>query len=163
MEDMIIKRRLSNFLLQPLVQTKIGLYCIILSLLFASVIAAIVYYNMGQLFQFIIDLTDAPNEVQDIILNHLSSIQIWIYTSLGVYILLIIAVSIWYTHRLVGPMVAFQKHFEALERGDFSHRTNLRRHDAFHDAANALNNATETLGAKSYPRTSRDSDSNTRD
>lgn len=146
--EKLLKRRLSNFLLQPLLQTRIGAYCIILSFIFAGLIAGIVYVHLGQLFAFIIEMTDAPQEVQTIILSYVSSIQTWIYLTLGAYILLVMAVSIWYTHRLVGPMVAFKRHFEALQQSNFSHRTNLRKNDAFHEAATELNRATEILGQK---------------
>jgi methyl-accepting chemotaxis protein len=117
--EKLLKRRLSNFLLQPIIQTRIGAYCILLSFVFAGVTAGIV-----------------------------SSIQTWVYLTLGAYVLIVLAISIWYTHRLVGPMVAFKRHFEALQQGNFTHRTNLRKNDAFHEAANELNKATEMLGAR---------------
>ncbi len=145
MDDRVVKRQLSNFLLQPLLQTKIGLYCIGLSLVFGACVVSILYVNLSQLYSFIIALTDAPEEVETIILNYLSSLQNWIYLSIGTYIGTVVAVSIWYTHRLVGPMVAFKRHFEALDAGDFSHRTVLRKGDAFHEAANTLNQATVSL------------------
>jgi methyl-accepting chemotaxis protein len=146
--EKLLKRRLSNFLLQPIIQTRIGAYCIGLSFLFAGVIAAIVYVHLGKLFGFIIEMTDAPEEVQTIIMSYLSSIQTWVYLTLAAYILFVFAISIWYTHRLVGPMVAFKRHFEALQQGNFTHRTNLRKNDAFHEAANELNKATEMLGVR---------------
>lgn len=146
--EKLLKRRLSNFLLQPILQTRIGAYCIILSFIFTGIIAGIVYFHLGRLFGFIIEMTDAPEEVQTIILSYLASIQTWVYLTLGCYILLVMAISIWYTHRLVGPMVAFKKHFEALQQGNFAHRTNLRKNDAFHEAANELNRATEMLGSR---------------
>ncbi len=153
--EKLLKRRLSNFLLQPLLQTRIGAYCILLSFVFAGIIAMIVYVNLGQLFAFIIEMTDAPDEVQTIINSYLSSIQTWIYLTLGAYIAMVLAVSVWYTHRLVGPMVAFKRHFEALEQGNFTHRTNLRKNDAFHEAANVLNAVTEAMGVKYGDKTPR--------
>ena len=145
MDKRVVKRQLSNFLLQPLLQTKIGLYCIGLSLAFCATLASILYVNLSHLYQFIIDMTDAPDEVETIIFNYLSNLQNWIYLCVSAYILLVVSVSIWYTHRLVGPMVAFKRHFEALDEGDFSHRTILRKGDAFHEAANTLNKATASL------------------
>lgn len=156
--EKLLKRRLSNFLLQPIIQTRLGLYCILLSFLFAGVIAAIVYVHLGQLFGFIIEMTDAPEEVQTIILSYLSSIQTSVYLALGSYILFVLAISIWYTHRLVGPMVAFKRHFEALQQGNFTHRTNLRKNDAFHEAANELNKATEIIGARFGEKSSKSED-----
>lgn len=155
--EKLLKRRLSNFLLQPIIQTRIGLYCILLSFLFAGLIAGIVYVHLGKLFGFIIEMTEAPEEVQTIILSYLSSIQTWVYLTLGAYVLIVLALSIWYTHRLVGPMVAFKRHFEALEQGNFSYRTNLRKNDAFHQTANELNRATEMLGLRFSEKPSKSS------
>ncbi len=146
--EKMLKRRLSNFLLQPTLQTGIGFYCIVLSLIFAGVVAAIIYVQFGNLFQFIIEMTDAPEEVQTIIWSNLSSIQNWIYLSLAVYILIVLAISILYTHRLVGPTVAFRRHFEALQAGNFKYRTHLRKNDAFHDLAEYLNQTTDQLGER---------------
>jgi hypothetical protein len=148
-----LKRRLSNFLLQPILQTRIGAYCILLSFVFAGLIAAIVYVHLGKLFGFIIEMTDAPFEVETIIFSYLASIQTWIYLTLAAYMLIVMAISIWYTHRLVGPMVAFKRHFEALQQGNYSHRTNLRKSDAFHEAAMELNKASEILGSRCGEKT----------
>jgi hypothetical protein len=137
--EMLKKRKLSNFLLQPLLQTKIGLYSIGLSFVFALLIGLICYVNLRELFGLIIEMTDAPREVQDIIYSYLSSMQAWIYLCLAGYIGITIAISIWYTHRLVGPTVAFRKHLEAIDKGEFGHRTVLRKSDAFSEVAEKLN------------------------
>ena len=75
----IKKRKLSNFLLQPLLQTKIGLYCIGLSLVFAALVAWILYSNLGELFEFVIEMTDAPDEMHKIIYREMKSMVIGIY------------------------------------------------------------------------------------
>ena len=147
-EDKVVKRRFSNYLLDPLLQTKIGLYCIVLSLAFSLVIMVVLYHNLSRLFQFIMEMTEAPAEVESIIWTYLNGLQQWIVLCLAVYIMATVGVCIWYTHRLVGPMVAFKRHFEALEKGEFTHRTILRKNDAFHEAANALNRVTGVLGDK---------------
>lgn len=139
------KRKLSNFLLQPLLQTKIGLYSIILSFVFAVLIAIICYVNLGELFVFIIDMTEAPKEVHAIINSYLASMQAWIYLSLIGYVILTIALSIWYTHRLVGPTIAFRRHLEAIDNGEFDHRTILRKNDAFSEVAEKLNEVSANM------------------
>ncbi len=147
-QDRVLKRQLSNFLLRPLLQTKIGLYCILLSLVFTSVLGGLLYVNLAQFFRLVIEMTEAPEEVQTILWQQISSLQTWVYLCLGLYVLAVIAISVWYTHKLVGPVVAFTRHFEALERGDFTVRTNLRKNDAFHEAASQLNKATEALAKR---------------
>lgn len=147
-ENKMLKRRLSNFLLQPSLQTRMGAYCIVLSFLFSILIALIVYFHLGKLFQFIIELTEAPEEVQTIILSYLSSIQTWVYLSLCAYVVLILLISVLFTHKMVGPTVAFRRHCEALQEGDFQFRTNLRKGDAFVEIAELLNATSERLGQR---------------
>lgn len=141
----ILKRKLSNLLLKPLLQTKIGLYFIAITILVALSLAAAIYYHFADLFIAILDLTDAGDEVKDLLNVYWSSIQIWIYGLLAVYVSTTILISIWYTHRFVGPAVAFHKHLVAIANGDYTYRTNLRRHDAFEELADALNLASEGL------------------
>jgi methyl-accepting chemotaxis protein len=144
-KDRVVRRKLTNLLLKPLLQTKIGLYCIMLSVLLAAVIFWIVYHNFADLVLSILELTDAPQEVREIINSYWYSIQFWVYTVLLVYVLLTILISVWYTHRFVGPGVAFHRHLKALAEGDYSYRTVLRRGDAFPEIAEALNQASEAL------------------
>ncbi|SMF59789.1 hypothetical protein [Pseudobacteriovorax antillogorgiicola] len=144
-EPGLTKRKFSGWLLEPLVQTKIGLYCIALSAIFAFVIGIIIYTNFADLVQSILVLTDAPDEVRNIFAEYWSSIQGWIYFSLATYIFATIGVSIWYTHRFVGPAIAFRKHLEEMAKGNFEYQTVLRKGDAMEDVAKALNRASELL------------------
>ncbi len=146
----IKKRRLSNLLLEPLLQTKIGLYCIGLSILFAVVIALILYNNLGTLFDVFFDLTDGSIKLHAVVLSYLENIQAWLFLSAIAYIVLTIGVSIIYTHRLVGPTIAFRRHLDAIKTGDFKHRTLLRKGDAFLEVADRLNEVSELLETKTF-------------
>ena len=143
-------RRLRNMLLQPMLQMKIGIYCVILSLLFAIAVVLVIYLNFQPLAANILELTDVPDELREIINNYWSSSQLWIYGIGALYMIVIIAVSVWYTHRLVGPIVAFSRHIDKLKEGDYSARTFIRKHDAFTDIAIKLNELSEVLNGK-YP------------
>ena len=144
----IRKRKLSNFLLQPLLQTKIGIYSIVLSFVFATIIGYICYQNLASLFDFILDLTDARQEVADVLANTMTTMQAWIYLSLFGYVLATMIISILYTHKLVGPTVAFLRHLDAIKRGDYEHRTTLRKNDAFSEVADKLNEVSEHFAKK---------------
>lgn len=142
------KRRLSNLLLQPLLQTQIGLYCIALSLAFAFFIGMILYQNLGGLFDVFFTLSDGKVMLHTVTSAYLQNIRAWVYLCLGAYVLSTIGVSILYTHRLVGPTVAFRRHLDAIEAGDYTYRTVLRKYDAFQEVANRLNEVSEFLESK---------------
>ncbi len=145
MEEKPVKRKLSNFMIRPLVQSKLGIYSIGLTLGFGAFLSFVVYINLSRFIAYTIHLTRAEATIETMLRHDVASIQVFIYLILGAYVTSMVALSIWYTHRLVGPMVAFEKHFESLQNGDFTHRTYLRKSDTFHDAAERLNQATEAL------------------
>ena len=139
------KRKFLGFILKPLIQTKLGLYCIALSVLLVLSLGLIIYSNFADLVESILLLTDAPREVQSIFADYWQSTQGWIYLTLLAYVAATVGVSAWYTHRFVGPAIAFKKHLEEIAVGNYSFRTSLRKGDAFEDVAKALNRASEVL------------------
>lgn len=143
-----VRRKYKNFLLQPGLQTTLGLYSIILSFLFAGTVIAIIYFNFAELIDSILLLTDAPEEVKDIMSSYWRASQVYIYLAVGVYISAMITITIWYTHRLVGPSIAFRRHILALISEKYYARTNLRKGDAFAEVAEALNSLSEALEEK---------------
>lgn len=142
------KRTVKNYLLQPLLQVKLGLYCIILAVLFAVALGAILYFNFAGLINSIILMTDAEAEVRDIFLSYWRDTQMWLYLSVGVYLVATVAISVVYTHKLVGPTIAFRRHLRNLAEGRFNSRTHLRRGDAFSEVADELNHLSEVLERK---------------
>jgi hypothetical protein len=140
-----VKRRLRNLLLQPLLQMKLGFYSILFSLVFALTVGAILYHNFGGLLNAIVLLTDAEEEVRELLLDYWYGTQVWIYISFVVYLLATVAVTIIYTHKLVGPTIAFRRHLASLSAGNYRVRTYLRRGDAFKEVADELNRLSEIL------------------
>ena len=55
------------------------------------------------------------------------------------YLLVVGVLSATYIHRMIGPIVAFRRHIEALKNGDYRSRVRLRKGDAFQDMLNDLN------------------------
>lgn len=139
------KRRIRNFVLQPLLQVKVGFYSILLSALFAASMGAILYFNFSRLVKAVIDLTDAPDDVLDIFKDTWSEVQLWLYLAFAVYLIAQIGLAIIYTHRLVGPTYAFRKHIQSIASGNFRHRTFLRQGDAFVEVAQDLNRLSELM------------------
>jgi len=45
------------------------------------------------------------------------------------YVLLLAAVCVAYTHKLIGPFLPFKRHVEELAKGNYSHRVVLRKGD----------------------------------
>ncbi len=139
------KRKLSNFLLQPLLQIRLGLYAIILSLGFCVSVVGIFYFNFYRFYDLVLELTDLRDEVTEILQSYVQGLTLWLGVILGVYFILTVTVSIFFTHKLVGPTYAFRRHIRELMRGNYTSRVVLRKHDAFQEVADDLNELAATL------------------
>jgi hypothetical protein len=139
------KRSLKNYLLQPLLQVKLGLYCITLSVVFSAALGVILYSNFADLIDSVVMMTDLEDDVRDLFISYWKSTQIWIYLVFIVYLVSTISVSVLYTHRLVGPTIAFKRHVSSLIAGRYNARTYLRKGDAFIELGDELNNLSELM------------------
>lgn len=61
------------------------------------------------------------------------------------YVSAVMIACLAYSHRLLGPVVAFRRHLEALKNGDYGARIQLRKGDPFTDVAEDLNDLTTIL------------------
>src|SRR5690606_31054101 len=107
----------------------LGLYCIGLAVIFAASIGLILYYNFADLINSIVLMTDLEDDVKDLFRDYWKSTQLWVYLTFTVYLVLTILVSVLYTHRLVGPTIAFRRHVRSLAEGRYNARTYLRHGD----------------------------------
>lgn len=146
------KRRAKNFMLQPLLQVKLGIYVIGISVVFALALSSILYFNFSSLINSIVLMTDAEEEVREIIMSYWRGTQVWIYLAFFIYLVLTIAVSVLYTHKLVGPTIAFRRHIRMIAEGRYNARTYLRKGDAFVEVAEELNRLSEVMERKSQGR-----------
>ena len=147
------KRKLSNYLLQPLIQVKLGLYSIILSLAFGFAMLWLFYINFYRLYDMILELTDLKEEIGLLLTTHIQDSIGWLVIGTGLYFVLVTLTSVFYTHRLVGPTYAFRRHIQELAKGNYSSRVNLRKRDAFAEVADDLNQLADTLQARSQRET----------
>ena len=143
------KRHIKNYLLQPLIQVKLGIYCIFLSLVFAVALIMLLKLHFGKLFDAILVLTDAEHEVREIFQQYLTESYWQVALAFLTYVLITVLVSVLFMHKLVGPTVAFRRHIRALGEGQHTDRTYLRKGDAFTEVADELNNLSEVLERQS--------------
>lgn len=133
------KRKFSNFLLQPLLQVRLGLYSIILSVLFGLGVFTIIYVNFYKFYDLVLELTDLREEVTEILNTYIQGVVLWLLLALFVYFIITVGVSIFFTHKLIGPTYAFRRHIREMTKGNYKTRVNLRKGDAFHEVADDLN------------------------
>lgn len=147
--DMSARRKFKNYLLQPLLQVKLGIYFIVLSLIVSIGLLWFLYYYLSPLYDMVLELTDLREEVGLVQASYLLGAGWMVAGSILLYFFATIAISIFFTHRLIGPTYAFRRHIQSLIDGDYGSRVNLRKNDAFPEVANDLNRLAEHLQSNS--------------
>jgi hypothetical protein len=121
------ERRRSVRLVKPGVQLKLALYLLAVTFVFGFLVMLNSWSAYGSLYQATLASASGPFE-QDI----LEQTHFYLNTSsmlLVGYVVVVLAVTIGYVHRLIGPIVAFERHLRALQRGEYSSRVALRGGD----------------------------------
>lgn len=144
------QRKIKNYLLQPLLQIKLGLYIIIFTTIFFIIFVGVIAYNFQELFNIILDSVTHTESVLHPINQKLHGISGWLVFLMAIYWLAVLIIVIIYTHKLIGPMIAFRKHIYELIKGNYQSRINLRKKDAFWEVAEDLNLLAQTLEEKNF-------------
>ena len=139
------RRKASNLLLKPSLQMKLPLYTLILSFTFGLVALLLFYVYFEQLYAMMLENTTQESYLRAAVSLQTSNFIEAASMLLVGYILLMVAVTTIYTHRIIGPTVALKRHIRALKDGLYSHRVQLRKHDELKDMAADLNELAEIL------------------
>ncbi len=119
-----------------------------LTVAFSIFFGVLLQAGLGRLYEVILDLTDLPAEVNTIVSEHLASLSGWLVFFLAVYALAVVLVSVIYTHRLVGPTIAFRRVLHDLANDKFTSRVVIRKGDAFAEVAKEINRLADKLEKK---------------
>lgn len=125
-------------LLRPGVQLRLALYVLGVSLGFALLFAFNSWAAYGRIFDATLASSPAPfaHEIGAQTKNY---VGVSLVLLVG-YSLTVLAVTIAYLHRLLGPTVALERHVRALERGDYTSRMTVRENEMlYRDMAGRLN------------------------
>ena len=144
----INRRSVRNFLLQPFLQTQLGLVSVLLSFSFAGVVAWLFYVHLNRFATVVIQLTDAEDEVLKLLYSSLSEMRTGILVAIGLFLGANIIFSIFFTHKMVGPTIAFRRLIRNMIDGNYGKQIKLRNGDAFVEVADELNELSRTLAEK---------------
>lgn len=144
------ERRRTIRMIRPGVQLKLALYLLGVSFVFALMLGFNSYAAYGKMLHGTLATAPAPF-AQDIV----EQTQPFLKTTsalLGGYVLTVLGVTIAYLHRVVGPIVAIERHLRALQRGEYAARVTVRSGDHLYaevaDQLNELASRLETSRAR---------------
>lgn len=144
-------RSFRNLLIDPFVQVRLGLYSILLALIFSAAVAYILYVHLSKFAIIVMALTDVEEEIKALFITYIADTRWWLVLAIICFLLVNVGISIFYTHKLVGPTVAFSRQLKHLISGNYSARVRLRHGDAFTDIADLLNKLAEKLEGEKRP------------
>src|SRR5215831_16860175 len=144
------ERRRTIRMIRPGVQLKLPIYLLGVSFVFSLMLAFNSYAAYGKIIHGSLATAPAPF-AQDLV----EQTQPFLKTTsalLGGYVLTVLGVTIAYLHRVVGPIVAIERHLRALQRGDYAARVTIRSTDSLYaevaDQLNELASRLETSRAR---------------
>lgn len=139
------QRSAKNYLLRPMIQVRLGIYSILLGVLFAGGTLGVLYAALTRIYHQLLTFIVEKEEAGRIVEQQFRDAAIYLVALAVVFVIGTVVVSVLYTHRLVGPTFAFRRHIRSLREGRYEVRTALRRHDAFKEVADDLNDLSEHL------------------
>lgn len=144
------KRRVVNAIWQPFLQFKLLMYMLGSTAIVALLLGGFLYFAFSDLIHVVTGKSEATSYYGEMIEIQLIHLFRYCGALFVLYILLLAAVCVAYTHRLIGPIRPFTRHVEALIQGDYSSRVNLRKGDLdmYAGYADQLNELAIKLNAK---------------
>ncbi len=141
------QRRALNAIIQPFLQFKLLMYMLGSTVVVALLLGTFLYFAFSGLFDSLHvgnDSADYYSEIMDQQLVHLLRYSLVLFV---IYIVLLAAVCITYTHKLLGPLKPFNRHVDAMLAGDNSSRVQLRKNDVqvYREYADKLNKLAEKI------------------
>lgn len=144
------ERRRTIRLVRPGVQLKLAAYLIAVSFCFAGLVAFNSWSAYGRLLEGTLSAAPAPF-AKDIVEQTRPYVNVSLALLLG-YVIAMLGVTIAYLHRVVGPIVALERHLRALQRGEYGSRVALRSSDHLYaelaDQLNELAQRLESAGSR---------------
>lgn len=141
------RRKLADAILRPFQQYKLLAWLLGSTVLVAFLLGVFLYIAFGHMIGTLASDTGTGNYYGELIGVQLINLFRYGGALFTLYAILLTAVCITYTHRVVGPLVPFDRHVDALNQGDYSHRIQLRKNDLplMAEHAEKLNSLAETL------------------
>jgi methyl-accepting chemotaxis protein len=138
-------RKARNMLLKPVLQLKLALYAIVLTLIFLCTTVFFGKMYFEQTYITLVENTTQAEYIQAVVSQQIHQFKSMFLLLLVVYTVMMVVLITVYTHRMIGPTLPIMRHIRALKDGFYSQRVRLRRYDCFQEMADELNKLAEAL------------------
>jgi len=144
-------RARTKVLLEPGLQLKLPLILLTVTLVYSAFQIWHSNFAFSALFADIVTEAGEPAYLMNLIGEQSRTfLELAIVVAIA-HLLVVGVLSATYAHRMIGPVVAFRRHIEALKNGDYGSRVQLRQGDAFREMSDDLNELAELLQREKKP------------
>ena len=145
------KRRIINFLIEPLYQFSFVGYSIISIILFTMAVGFYAYYVLGDFVNIMIMMSDIPQVTKEMLIREIQSFLLGLMIILFVFSLVISIFLIIKTHKIAGAKYAIVNYFKQnLLQNKLDKPLKLRRNDYLQEIANVTNEFVEKIKNTSH-------------
>lgn len=141
-------RKLSNFAIAPNKQFRLAFYTIMVGLFIFLSFFAFELWLLSSLITSLAPLAPEDSNIYPLLADSLRWSWIGFFLVAALFSLVMFLGILVISHRFYGPMVALRRHLGALMKGEYSHRTHLRKNDELKEIAHDLNQLSEYLESK---------------
>ena len=141
-------RNMKTLLIEPFKQIKLGIYVLLVSLVFTAAFSALFLYASFQYYQHVMEIFEVvdPKFKWDVVNNSVFQSLIW---KLGVLLVTFIStlflIVFRSTHKFYGPLVGIERFVEGITKGEYRRRVVIRKGDELGRLAQVLNEMAQKL------------------
>jgi len=123
-----------------------------MALIFASVLLAFIVVGLDVLWTVSKVVNEHP--MMQPMLEEMAAMAPLFGIKIGMYLLIVLIVSVVVSHRMAGPVFKFEKSCAVVAEGDLTHRVYLRKGDQLMDLQDQFNNMAASMhaAAKAYEK-----------
>jgi nitrogen fixation/metabolism regulation signal transduction histidine kinase len=132
-------------------QVVLALYSVLIGGAFAAGVLGVMNSARARATALAMDMVADDAALQGAIDGSFQQTYPWVALLALLFVAGNVAVTVLYTHRIVGPAVAFRRHVRDLIEGRYDAKLKLRPNDDFAQLASDLNELSETMARQQQP------------
>jgi len=123
------RRKIANAFWEPIQQFKLLMWMLGSTAVVAVLLGIFLYLTFDELISAVIVDSESKSYYATMIETELVRLFTFCAALFVLYVILLAAVCVAYTHKMIGPIRSFNRHVDALLIGDYSSRVTLRKGD----------------------------------
>lgn len=146
-------RSLKSTLIEPFKQIKLGVYVLILTLIFVALLSYLIGQSIWLQYSQVMEIFKVIDQEaqRELVQNDVTrAIAIKLGMAISAYVMILFAMVFYFTHRIYGPLISIGRFVESITDGDYDARVQIREKDELNQLVSQLNKMAQTLQKRHY-------------